>query len=131
MIVTVCSDKGSPGVTTLAVAIGLVWPVPRLVLEADPAGGDLAFRMRRTGVRLIMPFLMPFGMKPTSAALMNSDIDGACAGFNRHVTNCHAPFHAHIAKHLPTKFHRVTIATGGADFCDDRQNHIFRCHAFT
>lgn len=48
MIVTVCSDKGSPGVTTLAVAIGLVWPVPRLVLEADPAGGDLAFRMRRT-----------------------------------------------------------------------------------
>ena len=48
MIVTLCSDKGSPGVTTLAVALGLVWPVPRLVLEADPAGGDLAFRMRHT-----------------------------------------------------------------------------------
>ena len=48
MIVTLCSDKGSPGVTTLAVALGLVWPTPRLVLEADPAGGDLAFRMRHT-----------------------------------------------------------------------------------
>jgi len=48
MIVTLCSDKGSPGVTTLAVALGMVWPVPRLVLEADPAGGDLAFRMRHT-----------------------------------------------------------------------------------
>ena len=49
MIVTLCSDKGSPGVTTLAVALGLVWPVQRLVLEADPAGGDLAFRMRQPG----------------------------------------------------------------------------------
>jgi hypothetical protein len=48
VIVTLCSDKGSPGVTTLAVALGLVWPVRRLVLEADPAGGDLAFRMRHT-----------------------------------------------------------------------------------
>ena len=49
VIVSVCSDKGSPGVTTLAVALGLVWPGERVVLEADTAGGDLAFRLRPAG----------------------------------------------------------------------------------
>ncbi len=47
MIIAVCSDKGSPGVTTLATALALVWPGQRLLLEADVAGGDLAFRARR------------------------------------------------------------------------------------
>ena len=46
MILAVCADKGSPGVTTLATALGVVWPVDRVVLEADPSGGDLAFRLR-------------------------------------------------------------------------------------
>lgn len=46
MIVAVCSDKGSPGGTTLAVALGMVWPGDRVVVEADGAGGDLALRMR-------------------------------------------------------------------------------------
>lgn len=45
MIVTLCGDKGSPGVTTLATALAVVWPGERLLLEADPAGGDLAFRL--------------------------------------------------------------------------------------
>jgi len=47
VIVAICADKGSPGVTTLTLALGLVWPGERLVLEADPAGADLAFRLRR------------------------------------------------------------------------------------
>ena len=46
MIVTVCADKGSPGVTTLATVLGLVWPGPRVVVEADTAGSDLSFRLR-------------------------------------------------------------------------------------
>lgn len=45
MIVAVCSDKGSPGVSTLAMALGLVWPGDRVVLDADTAGGDLPFRL--------------------------------------------------------------------------------------
>ena len=45
MIVAVASDKGRPGVTTLAVLLALVWPGERVVLEADPSGGDLAFRL--------------------------------------------------------------------------------------
>ena len=45
MIVSVCSDKGSPGVSTLATALGVVWPGDRVVLDADTAGGDLPFRL--------------------------------------------------------------------------------------
>lgn len=48
MILAVCADKGSPGVTTLATALGVCWPQERLLLEADPSGGDLAFRARTT-----------------------------------------------------------------------------------
>lgn len=46
MIVSVCSDKGSPGVSTIATVFGLVWPGPRVVVEADTAGSDLSFRLR-------------------------------------------------------------------------------------
>ncbi|MEJ3741733.1 hypothetical protein WEI85_00325 [Actinomycetes bacterium KLBMP 9797] len=45
MLVTVASIKGSPFVTSLAVGLVARWPAPGAVLvEADPAGGDLAFR---------------------------------------------------------------------------------------
>jgi hypothetical protein len=46
VIVAGCSDKGSPGVTTLLMLLGLVWPNERVVAEMDPAGGDLALRLR-------------------------------------------------------------------------------------
>lgn len=50
MLVAVCSVKGSPGVTTLAMALGARWPNGEraVVVEADPAGGDLVARFRRT-----------------------------------------------------------------------------------
>jgi hypothetical protein len=47
VIVAVCADKGSPGVTTAATALAMAWPGPRLLLEADPSGGDMAFRAQR------------------------------------------------------------------------------------
>jgi hypothetical protein len=47
VIVAVCADKGSAGVTTTATALAMAWPNPRLLLEADPSGGDLAFRAQR------------------------------------------------------------------------------------
>ena len=64
MIVAVCSDKGSPGVTTLAVALGLVWPGERcLVMECDPSGGVLSFRMQHAELGgLLQP-------EPTAASL--------------------------------------------------------------
>ena len=41
------SVKASPGVTTLCQALALCWPEDRavIVVEADPAGGDLAARL--------------------------------------------------------------------------------------
>jgi len=47
MLIALGSIKGSPGVTTLAVALAAQWPggaTRRLLVECDPAGGDLAMR---------------------------------------------------------------------------------------
>lgn len=49
MIVGLCADKGSAGVTTLAAGLALVWPGRRVVLEADPSGADLPFWFQRPG----------------------------------------------------------------------------------
>ncbi len=46
MMVALCSDKGSPGVTTTAVALASTWPQPAIVVEVDAYGGDLAMRLR-------------------------------------------------------------------------------------
>src|SRR5260370_41332100 len=41
-LIVMASVKSSPGVTTTALALAAAWPAPqRLLLEADPAGGDL------------------------------------------------------------------------------------------
>lgn len=42
---TVCADKGSPGASTLAVLLAAAHPHRPVLIEADPAGGDLAQRM--------------------------------------------------------------------------------------
>jgi len=48
MLVAVCSLKGSPGVTTLATALAARWPAQEnpILVEADPAGGDIMARFR-------------------------------------------------------------------------------------
>lgn len=40
-LIAMVSAKGSPGVTTAALACTLTWPVPVLMAECDPAGGAL------------------------------------------------------------------------------------------
>lgn len=42
-VVALASAKGSPGVTTTAIALAARWPSPRqaVVMELDPAGGDI------------------------------------------------------------------------------------------
>ncbi|GGV41648.1 hypothetical protein GCM10010182_77820 [Actinomadura cremea] len=44
-VIALAADKGAPGVTTAAVALGAVWPRPVLVAECDQAGGDLVYRL--------------------------------------------------------------------------------------
>src|SRR4051794_10632012 len=46
MLIALASVKGSPGVTSTALALAAAWPRPVVLLEADPAGGDLAYRCR-------------------------------------------------------------------------------------
>lgn len=44
-VVSLLSAKGSPGVTTTALLTAALWPRPVLLLDADPAGGDVAVRL--------------------------------------------------------------------------------------
>ncbi|GAA5197415.1 hypothetical protein GCM10023322_68630 [Rugosimonospora acidiphila] len=65
-VLTICSGK-STGVTTLSVAVaaGMPGPAPVLLVEADPAGGDLAAR-----------FNLPPAPGLASAAAAASGLDG-------------------------------------------------------
>lgn len=49
MLITFFSAKGSPGVSAAALTLTAVWPHDAVLLEADPAGGDIAFRCRADG----------------------------------------------------------------------------------
>lgn len=44
-MLAIASAKGSPGATTLSAAIAALWPRECILVEADPAGSDLALRM--------------------------------------------------------------------------------------
>lgn len=44
MLFAVCSDRGSPGSTSAALALAAARGLPAVVVEADPYGGDLALR---------------------------------------------------------------------------------------
>lgn len=45
LLTVVCADKGSPGATTLAVLVAAAHPNRPILVEADPAGGDLTHRL--------------------------------------------------------------------------------------
>jgi len=49
MFIALCTDKGSPGVTTTSLVLASAWRGPALVVEADSAGGDLGIRLRAPG----------------------------------------------------------------------------------
>src|SRR5664279_4468825 len=42
MLIAMVSGKAAPGVTTSTWALSMAWPGPVLVVDADPAGGDMA-----------------------------------------------------------------------------------------
>lgn len=53
MLISIASIKGSPGVTSTSLALASVWSSATgraaVLLESDPAGGDLAYRAESTG----------------------------------------------------------------------------------
>lgn len=55
--VVVCADRGAPGATMAALALGTAWPTPEpaLVVEADPYGGAIPLRCNTTRRREWLP----------------------------------------------------------------------------
>jgi hypothetical protein len=51
MLVALCSAKGSPGVSSLSLALTAGWTRPATLLEADPSGSDLIYRCRHRSGR--------------------------------------------------------------------------------
>lgn len=49
MLIAVCCDRGAPGSTTTALALGVASPEPTIVVESDPYGGDLSLRCTAPG----------------------------------------------------------------------------------
>ena len=45
-VYALASAKGSPGVSTAAVALAACWPSPVVLADVDPAGGDIMWRSR-------------------------------------------------------------------------------------
>lgn len=45
-VLAVASVKGAPGATLTAQVLAQVWPRPVVLVDADPAGGDLLYRCR-------------------------------------------------------------------------------------
>ena len=56
-LIVLASDKGSPGVTTSAVALAGVWPRRAVLAECDPSGGDLVYRSSAEQGGPLMPNL--------------------------------------------------------------------------
>jgi hypothetical protein len=54
-LIALAADKGAPGVTTAAIALGAVWPRPVLVAECDQGGGDLVYRLPAEGGGMLNP----------------------------------------------------------------------------
>ncbi len=69
--VSICSAKGSPGVSTLACAMGAVWPVERriIVAECDPSGGDLAARFNLSAKRGMSSLVLEARRSPAAMML--------------------------------------------------------------
>lgn len=82
MLIALCSDKGSPGTTTSALALASAWADPAVVVEADPAGGDLGIRLRPDGAALPeAPTILSL------AAVSRSDSDPDVVGLHAHRLN--------------------------------------------
>ncbi|WP_020499959.1 MinD/ParA family ATP-binding protein [Sciscionella marina] len=73
MLIALCSLKGSPGVTTITVAVAAEWPrdAERLVLDADPAGGALALRFGLSVTPGLVSFAAAARRNPDPALLWN------------------------------------------------------------
>lgn len=66
-VIALCSASGSPGVTTTALGLALLWPRPVLLVEADPTGGSGILAGYFRGIR-------PYEQGIVELALSSSDV---------------------------------------------------------
>lgn len=71
-LISFFSAKGAPGTTSTAMLVAALWPRPTLLVDADPAGGDLLMRLptesgvaltQRPGLLTLLP-LARHGLAP-------------------------------------------------------------------
>src|ERR1700723_1809081 len=70
-VISLCSAKGAPGVTTLACGVAAVWPPSRRVAlaECDPSGGDLAARFGISAKRGMASLVIEQRSSPESTSI--------------------------------------------------------------
>ena len=69
MLLSLASATGAPGTTTSAHVLAAVWPVPILLVDADPAGSDLIYRLRADNG---LPLDAERGLLSLAAAMRNN-----------------------------------------------------------
>lgn len=67
-VITLCSASGSPGVTTTAVGLAMVWPRPVVIVEADPSGSNGLLAGYLRGAREYETGLLELASSPLSVA---------------------------------------------------------------
>jgi hypothetical protein len=83
MLVTVFSAKGSPGVTSSALALAAVWPRPVVLVEADPTGTDLVYRCRSAAGGPVAPAPNILGL----ASAVRGDRSAPIGGWTQPLAN--------------------------------------------
>lgn len=68
-MLTIFGVKGSPGATTCALLTAALWPTQALLVEADPAGGDLALRLSGPSGQVLprSPSIAGLAVEPSGA----------------------------------------------------------------
>ncbi len=84
-VIALTSASGSPGVTTTAVGLAMMWPRPVLLVEADPTGGSALLAGYFRGTREYVGGLIELALTSTSIhdglAEVSQPIEGTNVSF--------------------------------------------------
>jgi MinD-like ATPase involved in chromosome partitioning or flagellar assembly len=84
-LVALVSAKGSPGTTTTALVAAALWPRDAVLVDADPAGGDVALRLPRADGRPVDPdrgllSLLPLARRDLPPAVLHQHTQRLAGG---------------------------------------------------
>lgn len=91
-VISLASASGSPGVTTTALGLALLWPRPVLLVEADPTGGSGLLAGYFRGTR-------EYGAGLIELALTSSDVGDALADLVQPIEGTDVSFVAGTRSH--------------------------------